>query len=150
MDGLVPYIAGFFDADGSISAHRNNWKRRPGKDGQWTVEVVVVNTCIDVLIIYQNRYGGSVRRRKKEEKWTQCFAWRCPQISVRNALGDMLPYLVVKKRQAELGIEMRKLIEENAPNRGYHRSLPQENLNKRLEIAKEMSELKKMASRIVF
>jgi len=93
------YIAGFIDGEGCFSFHKE-------KTGYYSPFLSISNTNEDVINWFKNTldwgYKGYVDNRREKPKW---------QLEMRGMkrliplLLDILPYLIVKKRHAELILE---------------------------------------------
>lgn len=99
------YIAGFLDGEGCISVYC----RTKGV----TVKMYAHNCKRSVLDWIAETTGlGSVQVHcKGNEKHCVSFSWQTNSISVVAVLKQVLPYLRLKKRQAELAIEAQTLQE---------------------------------------
>lgn len=96
------YLAGMIDADGSIGTTRTGAKRNV------VGRVMVANTNQEFLYTLKNEFGGTVSIRDKGHKknWKPfgliCWSNRQAEIILEN----VLPFLIIKKKQAELCIEL--------------------------------------------
>ena len=99
------YIAGFVDGEGYLSILRLN--RKSARGGIWYQACVKISQRekdSDVLRYIQETYGGVMSGRRTYTDNS------CPSLTldIKNQkclikmLDDLLPYLVVKKKQAEL------------------------------------------------
>lgn len=105
------YIAGLIDADGHISMRRNNlgtpWANTAAFMG-------IVNKDLPTLQWVQSVFGGFVRKRSMDRKspharmWSQTWDWIPDAAGIEFALESVLPYLRIKKRQAEIALEFLK------------------------------------------
>jgi len=103
------WMAGFIDGEGCLTISRQIRKGRPSP--AYRPYVTVANTNRSALEFFQSIYGGNIyhvheRRKDKQGKnWADAFDWYCPQPMIVKMLLDLMPYLRLKKRQAELIIE---------------------------------------------
>lgn len=86
------YCAGFLDGEGCFSYRR----------------VVVTNTYPVPLFILQERYQGSVRRRKQFKTSKPAYEWSVNGPTADECIKRILPYLLEKRHQALLVLEMSK------------------------------------------
>jgi len=96
------YAAGFFDGEGCVncSSSRNNS----------FVRILVVNTNIDVLKAFQAVWGGDINTNTKTKAhWKQAYTWRLQHKAATNFLTEILPFLIVKRQQAEAAIAFNDL-----------------------------------------
>lgn len=103
------YLAGFVDADGSISIKTQS-KARP------FVGYITVYNCNKMVIeMFFTEFGGGKSRYKKtgrgrnEANWRPCWEWQLTAQKAAKAIQKIYPFLVIKKRQAELVLELCKL-----------------------------------------
>lgn len=93
----VAYVAGLIDGDGCIrfqSRKKGRRRRQP--------EVSVSNNCLDVLKWLEERFGGRIYCERRRGRRLS-YSWRVfRKDEVRRLLVKVLPYLKVRRRQAEL------------------------------------------------
>ena len=95
----LAYIAGFFDGEGCIFPHI--------PDG--AVHLVISNTKTQTIYEIQKRLGGSIKHYKKTNKPEEktVYQWGIyNQKGCLNALKRLYPYLIQKKEQAGIAIEL--------------------------------------------
>ena len=110
----VAWAAGFFDVEGSINIIR----RRKGLQYlhyQLNLNAPQINK--DALLKLQELFGGVVRLNKQYENRRQSFTWTLHSRKADHALTTMLPYLIVKKQEAELALRFRIFVKSNARQR---------------------------------
>ena len=93
---LLGYLAGFFDGEG--------WVTIALSGGKYTLQIGAANIDTRPLLLMQERWGGSVLRQGKTKL---CWSWRACSDQAYDALREMLPYLIVKRGQAEIAMEYR-------------------------------------------
>lgn len=103
----IAWSAGIIDGEGYIVIVRAlNKYRNNSSYFSLTLGVEMQDrTAIEKL---HELFGGSITLRHKNEKRKakrDSYVWRCGGITARKALEIVLPYLVVKDKQARLGIE---------------------------------------------
>ena len=86
----LPYMAGFVDADGHIGVHGDSHAHS------------VSQKYIAICRAFQRRYGGGICRSKT----TGCYNWYTHVGTAKQFIMDIEPYLIEKKEQARLVIEM--------------------------------------------
>jgi hypothetical protein len=96
------YLAGMIDADGSIGTTLT------GANKNVVGRVIVANTNHDFLRTLKEEFGGSLSLRKvgAKEGWKPfgSISWTNRQAEV--ILVNVLPFLLIKKKQAELCLEL--------------------------------------------
>lgn len=98
---MKEYVAGFLDADGSVTLHsktsKHSWQRAP--------QVDFYNADFDLLMSIQKKYGGKIKTQTFENKnWNTSYNLVLQSNSALDLLVDVLPYMrhKKKKRRAEL------------------------------------------------
>jgi hypothetical protein len=92
------YAAGFFDGEGSINI------RRPGKKPKCAGHKLVVSLAQTVeapLLWLRERWGGSITRLARP---TLTWEWSVSCRLAGRFLQDVLPFLIVKRKEAEVAI----------------------------------------------
>lgn len=105
---LLAWAAGFVDGEGCISLY----ERKDRKTGYY-IKLHVANTNKASLERLQALFGGSIQyiqRGSPERNWKPSFAWIVSHVKAHNALVELLPYLFVKKKQAELAVQARESV----------------------------------------
>jgi len=104
------YLAGIIDGEGCLGISKNSTKKQRQKNPKYQSEVCVVNTNHALMDWLQNKIGGLVNARKnyQEETWKTAYRWRIKEGQHSTLLKSILPYLIIKKKQAELIIEFQE------------------------------------------
>jgi len=117
MNEFAIWAAGFFDGEGSITINRPHY----------ALMVAVTGSDKPVLELFRQRYKGYLNRISKagkvilEGKYkskVDCYQFIFEYDSAVLFLRDILPYLKVKKAQAELALEYIPTIKNLASLRG--------------------------------
>jgi len=93
----IAYLAGLFDGEGCISIQQS--KNVKGIFN-YCLKLIVHMNCKEIIDILQETFGGSVYIRKDKS-----YAWECTGTEADETLKLIVPYLIEKKKQAELGID---------------------------------------------
>ena len=101
------YLAGVFDGEGYTGIEHNT--------KGWTLNVSVRTAGRTLPQLFANRFGGTLRYDTKKIDGYQYWNWQLSDNKALNFLELVVPYLKVKKPQAEvaIGFQIRK-----AANRG--------------------------------
>lgn len=126
-DVTLAYLAGFFDGEGCIYSSKTTKKAIP------SLGLQVTNTHPDVIEQFKQRFGGFITKSVRETPRKTAYIWWLSGEKASEALIELLPYLVVKKNQALLGIEMQSYV----VRRGL--KLPQEFKDRRFELSKRLA-----------
>jgi hypothetical protein len=97
------WICGFFDGEGSISIVR----RKRGNFIEHHLSVQVGQNDKTPLDLIAKLFKGSVCNSKTP---SGCWRWRVHGKPAEIFLKAILPFSIVKKKQIELALELRKLI----------------------------------------
>lgn len=130
----LAYIAGFLDGEGCISLSSNGTNR--------SVRVTFVQCDIRPLEKIQSLLGGAGQltvfnsRRASKKKW-KTHRYKVSGPGAVYLLEELLPYLIVKKEQAEIVIKYQKTL-----NQKTHR-LPQRLLQYRQSLIRNLPLAKK-------
>jgi hypothetical protein len=93
------WLACAIDAEGGIYLYH-----RKKKNGAWDGyqnHIDITNTNLDFLKHAQNLMKGRIRPTHRKEKRKPCFQLRISsQPEIANILGQILPYLIVKRPKA--------------------------------------------------
>ena len=101
------YIAGLFDGEGHVSITVT--QRRGQTDPKLCVKLT--NTHLPVMDMVKDQYGGVYYiPRKIKNHYLQVYQLSLNVTESKRFLTEMLPYLVIKKRQAELALEFSNTI----------------------------------------
>ena len=99
-DTDLAYLAGFIDGEGSISIFTSVKARRDN------LRFDIYNTDEGILRWIEQVFGGRIHIvRRARDGWKQEFTWTCGQQHAASVLTACLPYLKVKRRQAELFVQ---------------------------------------------
>lgn len=109
----LAYMAGIIDGEGSIcvysffaSPHQRNGKRYL----RHSTMLSVSNTSTALMDWIVERFGSKMRTVKRtRQDWKQAYHWQVGYARAAEILQAVLPYLVIKRRQAELLIEFQEL-----------------------------------------
>jgi hypothetical protein len=96
------YAAGFFDGEGNIVVI---WQA--SKKG-YMFQVRVTQKSRKPLVWLQERWGGGIYL-KQIINGVPCYSWNVGWGKARKFLDDVLPFLIVKRAQAELALKFAAL-----------------------------------------
>jgi hypothetical protein len=108
MSSKWPYMAGIIDGEGSIVIH-------PQKGGDsYKLDIVVPNTSIELIKWILGNFGGRFTTLYPENSHgfnrKPLHRWRLSGMKNRETfLLGILPYLVIKKKQAQLALDYCRL-----------------------------------------
>jgi hypothetical protein len=122
------YVAGIIDSDGCIQAPNGY-----GKNSHYRGEIHIIQRDMPLIDFLFSKFDGSVNVVKRNHKSgiKYYLRWMITGPRMAEILKGALPYLVLKKKQAELAIELQSII---LP-RGNAKKLPKEIIERRAQIA---------------
>lgn len=91
-DADLAYLGGFFDGEGSVSISGDVLR----------VSIGQINPA--PLERYKYRWGGRLRLVKKTSPHRDIYHWTIESAKAAGVLEELLPYLIVKRDQAILGM----------------------------------------------
>lgn len=106
MSPSKPYIAGFFDGEGSIGIYSRK-DRKGGYHLRTQLTQNLTPKSLELIEFLQSVYGGNFSPHKTLSMNTN-FNWQLNGDKAVVFLEDILPFLVLKEEQALLAIEFQK------------------------------------------
>lgn len=103
----LAYLAGIIDGEGCFGMYYSERLDRH------FMTVDIYNSCTELLIWISENFPGSYREIKAPSKkihtnWKPQFIWRSNNNLTLEFLKNVLPFLIVKKKQCELAIKFRE------------------------------------------
>jgi len=101
------YLAGVLDSDGCISISKMNPGKQRTKNPRYVLTVNVVNTSMDLMHWLVEKFGGRFKPRPiRGINHKIQYDWWFNNGKAAQLLKLVEPYLIVKKEQAHLGINL--------------------------------------------
>lgn len=106
---MLSYLAGFIDADGSISIKTES-KLHP-----YIPFITVYNCNKEVINLFYTEWGnGKIRGEKRgkakfKKNWRICYEFSLTKKRAAEVILALYPYLKIKKRQAQLVLRLARL-----------------------------------------
>ena len=108
------WLAGFLDGEGSFMVTRSF--RKTCAAPTYIAVVAAANTDIRLVERCKTLAGGCiVGIKSKSDRWKDAYHWTLKGVGVGPVLVEIIPYLVSKKRQAELLLHLRSLTRIGSP-----------------------------------
>jgi hypothetical protein len=101
----IVYLAGIIDGEGSIQIELQGKNQKCRKIDYFSVRLLVINTDKPLIDWICNNFGGRITARKLIENRRQCYKWNISSFKAAEILKECLPFMIVKKRHAEVIIE---------------------------------------------
>ena len=102
------YLAGCFDADGSVSIAKSAVGTQGIKSPRYVLRVNIVNTSLELMNWLYENFGGLIKKRPltNPERHRQTYDWSFDNGKAIDVLELMYPYLIVKKDRVEVAFEL--------------------------------------------
>ncbi len=140
MKEKIIWAAGFFDGEGWVGSRNSN--RYINKKGVLRIyrciQIAVSQVNPDPIKIFHEMFGSGYRTKWLNGNNRTQFEWRATANDAIRVLKILLPYLVVKREEAEIAIKFHELVwRKSKITRTTEQLLEEESL------LKELSRLKK-------
>jgi len=150
-DVMLAYCAGVVDSDGTIGIKRNSYAARVVKDctqATYSARICVRQVQPEGVAVLREAFGGSIRTNKGVGRGRDLFSWEVTDRLAESALRLLLPYLRIKRAQAENCIALREVIARSkaarvAVGRGHAGAA-----HRPIELTNQMEALKVRASEL--
>jgi len=113
--GVLGYLAGLLDGEGTVIASRT--RGTGSKNDSISMRVVITNTSLPLIEWLLEEVGGTFNLKPSQKAHhRQAYSWLLGGKNAADFLTVLLPYLVVKKAQAEAGLRIASTVgKRNAP-----------------------------------
>ena len=135
----IARLAAYIDGEGTINIEHSS-KGRHGNRA-YKLRLSIPNTDPRLPLWCRDNFGGQVRvNHKASARRRELLVWVIGQKSAAALLAECLPFFVIKREQAELGIAFGEtFINENRSRKG----LPEQVRNEREDLRTKMVEIHK-------
>lgn len=143
------YMAGIMDGEGTFYIGNYSGNRKNG-DKHYQTLIAVATTDKSLMDWLHNTFGGGIRayspNQMAKNSRKQVYRWCATSNRMLHICEIIFPYLVIKKRQSEIMIEIRKTFNDlhNIKGRQHVQNLPAGVLDLRQQL---MDELKLLHTR---
>ena len=130
---LVAYLAGAIDSDGTIGVKKSTYAMRITHDcaqPTYSERLALRQVTPEIPVLLHETFGGSLYVTKPSTTHgKELLSWSITDAKAATCLRAILPYLRVKKRQAENALELRGIKDHSktarvARGRGHMGSAP--------------------------
>ena len=136
----LAYFAGIIDGEGCICLRTSKSARKH----IFATMIQISNTDLRLLQWVQRRFGGMIHphaRHRGNRK--PSFQWAALSDDIASILEAILPYMIVKREQAELMLAYRKTLPEIVNTRRSSRKMDESTKVQRLALHSKFAELNK-------
>lgn len=110
MENTLNYFAGIVDGEGSIGISKQNKKLKDNARGYaYRPFFHITNTCLPLLQYLQKHFGGNISYLDER---ASCYNYTFPANKIRELLPQLIPYLLVRKEQAEIVLKFLDKVEK--------------------------------------
>ncbi len=111
----IGWTAGIIDGEGTITISPRKRTDEVHRYDGFSVCVIVGNTDLNMLIKLQELWGGSIGKMFVDKRKNRAPAWRwfVSALKAHNVLLEIKDFLVTKKQQAILAIELQERISQH-------------------------------------
>jgi hypothetical protein len=108
---VAAYLAGAMDSDGSIGLRRSTYAMRVGGDARvpvYSERIGLKQVTPQIPTLLRDAFGGSLMLQQPSvTKGRPLYYWEATNKIAAGALVTLLPYLRIKRAQAEVLLELR-------------------------------------------
>lgn len=102
------YVAGFVDGEGYIGIIKDNRRITFRRTDHYEAVLKIANTNKEIIDWFFKSFGGNVHHRIMEENQKDAHYWTLAGEKVIPFLDKIMPYLKMKRKQAEIVKKLRK------------------------------------------
>jgi hypothetical protein len=104
---MYAYLAGIIDGEGSISARFGS--NAKGRNPTLHLDLMVINTNTRLIAWLLENFGGRAKPRQFHDGRKVVYEWVLAMRGAANLLPHVLPYMLLKREQAEIALKMASL-----------------------------------------
>jgi hypothetical protein len=137
-------LAAFIDGEGSILINTRSTKDRISAG--FYLRITVANTDVRLPVWLKETFGGSYKDANTAayyvgQNWKRCYHWGTCSHRAAWILHNCLPYFIIKRDQAEIGISLQESMAKFT--RGPGKELPFDLVEERKQLKQELLTLKR-------
>lgn len=108
----LAWAAGFIDGEGCIRIVKGSTRKQTDR---YYLQLTVVQTELEPLKKMKDMFqcGTIFTVPRKNPKHKPLSTWKVQTRAAENVIKAVLPYLIVKRKQAEVGLKFRELVNSN-------------------------------------
>ena len=126
----ICYSAGLFDGEGSVSAYLQTSGRSERKVPGLVVQLASTDKKVINWLISTWQAGWVISSKRDRPNHRLCYHWKLYGDNAKRFLEAVLPYLIIKREVAGLGISLRDRMKQG----GTWRYIPSAELERRMQI----------------
>ncbi len=99
----LAYAAGIMDGEGTIGVYRYKGTGTYKNKISYRPDVSMANTNLKIVKLFKAWFGGTIIEKKQIKNYKVMYRWNlCSYDAVQEMISALLPYLQLKRKQAEL------------------------------------------------
>lgn len=102
--GETGYVAGLIDGEGCIYAQLQKSTRAITPTAR--VRLTITNSDTALMDWLESKIGGRVYALSQKDGWKRRYNWDASATIIRELLPATMPFLVLKRRRAEIALEL--------------------------------------------
>lgn len=127
----LAYLAGIVDGEGCIAL--NKVKRKENYQYDYYMGILtVVNTDKRLIDWLLQNFGGNFHTIKREPPHKTSYHWHASALATYGILKEILPYLYLKREQAEILMQFRKTVMGSGKHVGERTNRLRKKLSKQM------------------
>lgn len=142
-DTDIAWAAGFLDGEGCFTLTKQSGKTH---ESQRALHISASQVRLEPLVKLEELFGGKVKKHsRKTMKGTTIYVWLLGQNArkVEVFLPQVIPYMVVKKREAEILLDFASTIRRRGrPKHGVSHFTDAIDVEKRMRLIREMKSIR--------
>jgi hypothetical protein len=109
-NSIISYLAGIIDGEGYVGIRKCNKKNDGSLIPEYKPTVVICNTNYNLMVFLKENFNGSICKKNKGLKvlWKQSYSFEFNRTEIKRILPKIIPYLIIKKEQAEMVMNLFK------------------------------------------
>jgi hypothetical protein len=110
------FFAGLFEGEGCFNIRINHPKKKPDAS-HYMCRICITNTSKIMIDWIFDNFGGNYHQRNRDPKYKPVYHWSISGPSMDKVLHAIYPYLVSKKRHAEVMLKFRSTFDPKRTSR---------------------------------
>lgn len=104
------YLAGLVDGEGYVGIRKCSKKNDRSLIPEYKPTLVIANTNYNLMEALKMNFNGSICKKNKGLNilWKQSYSFEFNRTEIRKILPKIIPYLIIKKEQARMVMDLFK------------------------------------------
>lgn len=146
----LQYIAGLIDGEGTLVINKHQYKSHPNRNLRYVPNIRINMVDLKPLRLIREQFGGSIYHNKisrKNPNWRDTFMWNVTSSTAIRFLNAIYPYLIIKKKQADILYKLYDTISSSRESRSSRKSkfLTNEVVKEREKLFRDIKAIKRIS-----